>query len=366
MRWDALILLFVAIAASSATAPLVIRAGVEDAPDRQRKAHHTVTATSGGLAIAAGFALALTVACLMPGLRWKDELTLDMVTGLGLSALLAFAALVLGLIDDLRPLDARVKFGAIGAMALLFSLFVARADMLPLFGGVNVQLGFVLGVLGSALWLFTIVNATNFMDGANGMAMGQMAIGLIGLAIISQISGAPNAAMLAVAGAGGAIGFLVWNFPSGKLFAGDAGSLFIGTAAGAASLVAIADGGVSPFVPVILFFPILADVLLTLAWRLAKGRSLLESHRDHVYQIGLRSRLGHAKVSLFYWAAAFVCAVVAVVSDLAQKQSPALDGAAAGAAFGAPFIAWVVLAILSVLISLRVRKFAYAQGLDGD
>lgn len=366
MRWDILILLAIAAAVSAATAPLVIAAGVEDSPDRPRKAHDKVTATSGGLAIAAGFALALAVACLVPGLRWRDELTLEMVTGLGLSSLVAFAALVLGLVDDIRPLDARVKFGALGAMALLMALFVARAETLPLIGGVNLQLGFVIGVLGSALWMFTIVNATNFMDGANGMAMGQMTVGLIALAIVAQLSGAPNAAMLAIAGAGGAIGFLFWNFPAGKLFAGDAGSLFVGTAAGAASLVAVNDGGVSPFVPVILFFPILADVLLTLAWRLAKGRSLLESHRDHLYQVGLRSRLGHAKVSMIYWAAALVCAVIGFAADALQKQSPALDGAGAMAAFGAPFIAWGLLSAVSVLIFLRVRKFAYTNGLDSD
>ncbi len=122
----------------------------------------------------------------------------------------------------------------------------------------------------------------------------------------------------------------------------------------------------APFVPVILFFPILADVLLTLAWRLSRGRSLLKSHRDHLYQVGLRSRLGHAKVSMIYWVVALVCAVVGYAADALQKQSPAMDGAARGAAFGAPLIAWMLLAALSVLISLRVRKFAIAKGLDGD
>jgi UDP-N-acetylmuramyl pentapeptide phosphotransferase/UDP-N-acetylglucosamine-1-phosphate transferase len=366
MRWDALIILAIALAVSAATAPLVIAAGVCDPPDGARKAHDKITATSGGLAIGAGFAFALAVACLIPGLRWKDELGLDMVASLSLSAFLAFVALVLGLFDDLRPLDAKLKFGAIGVIALVTAVFVARAEVLPLFGGLTLQLGFVIGVLGSALWMFTIVNATNFMDGANGMAMGQMAIGMLMLAVIAQISGAPDASMLAVAGAGAAIGFLVWNFPSGRLFAGDAGALFIGTLAGAAGLVAIDHGGVSPFVPVILFFPILADVLLTLAWRLGKGRSLLASHRDHLYQIGLRSELGHMRMSLLYWGLALLCAALAFLADALQKLSPAWEGIGATFASAAPLIVWGLLALAAILVSLKVRAFAYSRGLDGD
>jgi UDP-N-acetylmuramyl pentapeptide phosphotransferase/UDP-N-acetylglucosamine-1-phosphate transferase len=366
MRFDPFIVMAVALAVSAALGPVVIAAGIADAPDSARKAHTKITPTSGGLAIAAGFALALAVACLAPGLRWKDELTSEMLIRVSLSALLAFGALVLGLLDDVRPLGAKIKFGLIGVMSLAAALIIARAETLPLIGDVNVQLGFTLGVLGSALWMFTIVNAVNFMDGANGLAMGQIAIGLIGLALIAQPNGAPDAAMLALAGAGGAIGFLVWNFPSGKMFAGDTGALFVGALAGCAGLVAIQGGGLSPFLLPILFFPILADVLLTLAWRLSAGRRLLASHRDHLYQVGLRAKMGHARVSVLYWLLSAFCALIAYAANALQQMAPDLEGAAGIAASGAPLIAWALLAAGSVLISMRVRKFARERGVDGE
>lgn len=366
MRFDPYIVTAVALAVSAAMGPVIIAAGIADTPDSSRKAHSTVTPTSGGLAIAAGFALALAVACLAPGLRWKDELTAAMIIRVSLTALLAFGALVLGLLDDVRPLGPKLKFGLIGAMSLAAALVIARAETLPLIGDTSLQLGFVIGVLGSALWMFTIVNAVNFMDGANGLAMGQIAIGLIGLAVIAQPNGAPDAAMLALAGAGGAVGFLAWNFPSGKMFAGDAGALFLGVLTGCAGLVAIQGGGLSPFLLPILFFPILADVLLTLAWRLMQGRRLLSSHRDHLYQVGLRAKMGHARVSVLYWLLAALCAAVAYGAHTLQQMAPDLEGAAAYAASGAPLIAWALLAIGAVLISLRVRQFARERGVDGE
>lgn len=373
MHWEIVILVAVALLVSAALSPIVIAAGIPDAPDPVRKMHKQVTPTSGGLAIAAGFALGLAVLFVGPWLHWRDELAPDMIGRVAMAAAFSFFMLAMGLADDIRPLDAKIKFGLIGAAALAAALLMAHAEVLPIIGDISWNLGFTVGVIGSALWLFTMINATNFIDGANGLCMGQAAIGLLGLAAISQGAGAPDAAMLALAGAGGAVGFLIWNFPAGKIFAGDAGALFMGTVIGCAGLIAIQDGGVSPFVLPILFFPALGDVLLTLAWRLKRGRSLLHSHRDHLFQIGLRSKLGHARVALIYWALTAVCAVIAVAVDSLQRGGVGALETASGApgqsmlgylASGAPFIAWAVLSIVSVVIAIRVRAYARAHKLD--
>lgn len=374
MRWDLLALTLLAGLVAAALSPVMIAAGVPDAPDNARKAHREVTPTSGGMAIAAGYASAVAILALWPWAGWEQTLNLDMIGHLAMATALAFAAFAIGLVDDLKPLAARVKFGLIALVSLAAALFVARAEVIPVFGGVILPLGPVIGVLGSALWIFTIINGANFIDGANGLAMGSLALGLAGLAAIGLMNGAPDAAILALAGAGAAVGFLVWNFPRGLIFAGDAGALFIGALAGCAGLVAIESGGVSPFIPPILFFPILADVLLTLFWRLKRGRSLLESHRDHLFQIGLRANLGHARVSLTFWALTGVCAVLAVLADALERAAPtfALAGdephwagqTAATLASGAPIIVWALLAAVSVAIAMRVRAHARRRQLD--
>ncbi|MGE3303848.1 MAG: glycosyltransferase family 4 protein [Hyphomonadaceae bacterium] len=372
MPLDPLFVALLAALVSAIMAPVVIAAGVPDAPDQQRKAHQAVTPTCGGLAIAAGFALSLAVMCLLPAARWEDQLNVDMVARLGVAAALAFAALAVGFVDDVRPLGARLKFAVIAALSVVAALFVAHTEALPLAGEATVRLGFAVGVLGSALWVFTLVNATNFVDGANGLSMGSLAIGLGGLAWVSYAAGAPHAAILALAGVGGAIGFLLWNFPRGLVFAGDAGALFMGTLAACAALVAVMDGGVSPFIPPVLFFPILADVLLTLAWRLKRGRPLLAAHRDHLFQIGLRAGLGHARVTLLFWAATAVSACIGVWADGAQRAGGVpLAGDEAGVALAwldsaAPALALMGLALGSIALAIRLRAYARGHGLDLD
>ncbi len=364
-----------ALLVSAAFGRAVIASGLWDTPDHLRKAHKTPTPTSGGLGIGAGFALAVAMAA-TPWLRdWAAALEPDAILRAGLAAMAAFAALAIGLVDDLKPLGPRVKFGMLCGLAMAFAAFVAHADTLPLAADVVLNVGYIVGVIGSALFIFTLVNATNFVDGANGLAMGSTAISLFGLAAISLANGAPHAAILAIAGAGAMVGFLIWNFPSGRLFAGDTGSLFAGCLGACASLLAVQDGAVSPFIPAILFFPTLADVLLTLAWRLSQGRNLLMAHRDHLYQIGLRAGLSHVQVTLIFWATTAHCVLVAFAASFGPRitLAGAPDGdanmamlfrAAGLLASMAPVLALVVLALVAVKVSNVMRRYAAARGLD--
>src|SRR5262249_5247934 len=155
---------------------------------------------------------------------------------------------------------------------------------------------------------------------------------------------APDAAVMGFCGAGALVGFLIWNYPGGKLFAGDSGALFVGAIASLASLMAIAQDGVSPFIPPMLFFPLLGDALLTLAWRARRKRNLLHGHSDHLYQVALRAEFSHARVSAFYWLAALVCAAVAVLVERAGGWTP--------------LIAFAALAAAALLIAAMVRAWA--------
>ena len=82
---------------------------------------------------------------------------------------------------------------------------------------------------------------------------------------------------------GAIVGFLVWNFPAGSLFTGDSSALFSGAIAAFACLIVIARTGMSPLIAPILFFPLLADAVLTLFCRARRGRSLLVAHAEHIY-----------------------------------------------------------------------------------
>ena len=372
----------VAACASALACMLVIAARISDVPDAVRKGHRIPTPTSGGIAIGIGTVCGVTLLCVPVLPAWSLTLAPTDVTRMAAALAIALVALSIGLIDDIKPLGPRFKFGAFALLSLAAPILVGSADALPIGLGFTLKLGLVVGILGSALWMFTIINTVNFMDGANGLAMGSTAVGLLGLGAVSLTALAPHAAALSFCAGGGLIGFLVWNFPNGKVFAGDSGALFVGALIAVTSLLAIDEGGISPFIPVILFFPLLADVLLTLAWRVRYRSNVLAGHRDHLYQIAIRAGLKHWQVSVLYWVLCFKCALIAFVAAQAPAAAPStatLDAAgaaapmtrafvqgAAGIASLTTFIAFVVLVGVALQVSASVRRFAKARGHDAD
>jgi len=144
-----------------------------------------------------------------------------------------------------------------------------------------------LGIGGTALWFFVFMNATNFMDGSNGLAMGTLAIMVGGVSI--HLYGHDQFQDLSVLGilmVAAILGFLFWNL-QGKLYAGDAGSLFGGAVFASLGIYAAQDGNI--WFPATLALPFLVDVFMTLIWRAQRGHNLLTPHRHHAYQLFIRA-----------------------------------------------------------------------------
>lgn len=339
----------VAFVASVIACRAIIAAGLWDKPMLARQAHQAPTPTSGGVGVAIGFALGLLALVMAETLHLVQSEAHDL-SRLMAEAGFAYLFMLVGFFDDLRPLGARSKFLLFAALSVGAAYYVGGVDTLPLAEGMTLELGFALGLIGSALWIFTLVNCVNFMDGSNGLAMGSVAIGLAGLAAIAFSIGAPIAAAFALCGVGALLGLLVWNFPLGRLFAGNSGALFAGALAALASLAVIAEGGLSPFAPAILFLPLLADALLTLAWRFGRRRNLLDGHSEHLYQIAIRAGFSHARAALCYWVATAVCWAIAF-------------GAVRSGELAAPPLALLLLALAAILISAQVRAYALTRGI---
>lgn len=339
---------FAALMVSAIVCAALLSSGPLDAPGAARKQHKVPTPTSGGAGMAFGFAVGLMALSLLSH-DWREAVSSRGAALLSLTAAFAYAFMLLGFVDDTFPLGPRLKFVLFAAASIGAALTVGVVQNLPVGWGPPIYLGFALGLAGTSAWVFTLVNCVNFMDGANGLAMGSVAIGLAGLAAIAYDQGAASGAGVALCGFGALIGFLVWNFPGGRLFAGNSGALFAGALAAVTSLLVIARVGMSPFVPPILFFPLLADALLTLAWRWRRRRSLLEGHSEHLYQIALRAGWGHKRVALVYWAASAGCAALAIV------VANGYDDAA--------WLALAALAAMAVFVSAWVRFHALKRGI---
>ena len=328
----------------------LIAAGVADAPDHRRKAHSDPVPTSGGLAVMLGASVAMLLAIWAARDFWSGDAAPASALRVAAAWACGLLIMVLGFVDDVYDMRAKPKFGLMALLCLIFAIYATHVSDLQLWPGFTLHFGPVFGVLGTAAWLFVMTNGVNFMDGANGISMGSSAIGLFALSLYAWWGGAPAPAVAALLLAAALVGFLIWNFPNGKIFAGDAGSLFVGFMAGALSLIAIRDAQMPVLLAPLLFLPLLADVILTVVWRARRKRNLLMAHRDHLYQVAIRAGSSHKRIAIAYWLAMIHCALAAAVS-LAFP----IEGST---------IAFFVSVLLFSYLAYHGRKFASAHGYD--
>jgi UDP-N-acetylmuramyl pentapeptide phosphotransferase/UDP-N-acetylglucosamine-1-phosphate transferase len=319
---------------AAALAGLAAWAGPVDPPG-PRRSHGIPTPTSGGIAI-----MAATGAGLLAAMHYGVPLD----PRIGWLALLAAVTGLMGAADDLFDLPPRTKLLVQVALALLFARAVSRVTGLPLFPGLDLPLGMIIGVGGTALWFVVLTNAINFVDGADGLAPGAVIIALLGVSAAGALSSQADLSAAALIGAAAGLGLLPWNLPAHQLFQGDAGALFSGVfLAGLAVLAAdpAMGGPLSPYFVPFATLPILTDVLLTLLARARARSPLFSAHREHLYQRWLDHSGGsHASLALRHWLIVAAFTIAAVLNEQAPMGWRPL-GFAAG--LGVAVIGWMWL-----------------------
>lgn len=329
---------------------IVMKTGPVDTPDAPRKAHETPTPTSGGIGIAIGFGAGIILFALFSQ-AVRAEISTNGAFLLTVAASCSYLFLLIGAWDDARDLSAKFKFLLFAVAGIASTFALGPITEFPLHDELVLRIPLWAGYVGTTLWVFTLVNGVNFMDGANGLAMGSVAIALSALAAVSFSHGSMAGVVICVCAVGALAGFLFWNFPSGRLFAGDSGALFVGALAALSSIIVIHRTGISPLIPAIVFFPLLADVLVTLAWRAWRRRSLLDGHSEHIYQIARHGGMSPAEVTFIYWSATAACG--------------AIGWLVAGESGVTQIVAIGVLAAAAVVVSTTVRRFAARRGIEG-
>lgn len=319
----AVVLTLLALTASLVFCWLMTEFGPDDAPDEPHKTHEGAVPSSGGLGILAAILVWAGGAMLIGRGGPLAELFADpsLAPHLGL----VLGAAVIGLLDDVFGLGARLKTLALLALAFLATTYGHHAGTihLPTLSGEawSFALPAWLAIFGSAVFVFVLVNAVNFLDGANGLAMGALAPILLALAVAFELSGLAGGAGLLIAAVAAIAGFLAWNV-AGRLYAGDVGALALGSLAASASLILLArspeEGGpvLTVWFPASLALPFLVDVLLTLAWRSRRGADLFSGHRDHAYQRLIRAGASHWRVATLWWMLSGLCAIMSLTAAL--------------------------------------------------
>jgi len=114
------------------------------------------------------------------------------------------------------------------------------------------------------------MNAINWLDGVDGLAPSVSLVALLSLALLTLLPSVQDANTLSLAliGAGGTLGLLLWNFPPAKIWLGTSGSWWLGLYLG---LVAVMTGGKIVTTLLVLAIPVL-DFIFVTGQRIMAGR----------------------------------------------------------------------------------------------
>ncbi|MFW5827536.1 MAG: glycosyltransferase family 4 protein [Alkalispirochaeta sp.] len=259
----------------------------------------------------------------------------------------------LGLYDDFVNLRAPLKFLvqlAAGSMVALSGALLRVLD-LPWVGPVQLPLWAAFGL--TILWVVSISNAVNLIDGADGLAGGVALIAALFMGIIALGQGSLVSAILSFAVAGSLAGFLVFNLPPARIFMGDSGSLSLGYILAVLPLLGLQRGepglmAVAPFPVLTLLYIPIVDTLLAILRRLRRGLPVHSADREHIHHRLIDRGVGGRRLLAVIYGTMVVFGFVAT----AWYEIPQ------GAAAILTFAVWVTALIIIVVLGNHDRPAA--------
>lgn len=260
-----------------------------------QKMHTEPTPRIGGLAIAAGLLIAGVGFHLLKANR--GELSALNTMNYFLLLLSALPAFMGGVIEDLTkrvgPLDRLMLTMASGALAAwLLGASLNRVDVpwldawltnLPLFT-----------ILFTAFAVAGVANSINIIDGFNGLAAGYAIIVLLAMACVGYLAQDSLIVEICLSLACTLVGFLIWNWPSGRIFLGDGGAYLVGFLLAEISvLLVMRNPDVSAWLPfVLLIYPISETLYSVYRRKFHHKTNAGEPDREHLHHL-IHARIVH-------------------------------------------------------------------------
>jgi UDP-GlcNAc:undecaprenyl-phosphate GlcNAc-1-phosphate transferase len=356
------------------TTPLVARVARRlgwVAMPNARSVHTTPIPDVGGLAMFAGFVVALGASrawdAFDPLFSRNSE-----PWGVLLAAAVIFAV---GLLDDVRDISppAKVAGTVLASLALVWFGATMYYFRLPYVGVLYLSDDWV--PLITVLWVLGMSQAINLIDGLDGLAAGIVAIGSGAFFLYSQhLSDAglltePNfGPLFAVITVGICVGFLPHNFNPARIFMGDGGALLLGLLlAASTSLVggrATADQqsvGQTYFFLAPLVIPLLIlgvpvlDTLFAIVRRATRRQGFDVADKGHLHHRLVNLGHGHRRSVLILWAWTGLLSAFVLYPVLSESDPSYLP-------FGISALAIVLYTVLHP--SVRQRRAENGNGAD--
>lgn len=253
----------------------------------RQRIHHGHVPRLGGLAMFLAYLVTLFCGWLIDDLQ-EVNLGLRLQTLLGLVGVLSLPVFI-GIKEDFThgvSVSLRLLFTALGAFIAIIwlDLNVTRLglnvldDLLaeaPLFGVIIAFLGLV-----------GLPHAFNIVDGFNGQCGFVSAVITTALIYLALGFGDRELATYAICMLGVTLGFLVWNYPHGLIFAGDGGAYFWGFNIATISIMLVQrHHEVSPWFPILLLCYPVCETTFSIYRKLVRGISPTVSDTLHLHHL---------------------------------------------------------------------------------
>jgi UDP-GlcNAc:undecaprenyl-phosphate GlcNAc-1-phosphate transferase len=268
----------------------------------ERKVHHNPMPRLGGLAIF----VAVTVA-----LRLFTDLTEGPLLWIYLGSIII---ITLGIVDDIKPLSAKVKllFQTLAAGVVVYGGITIDFINIPLTDRV-LDFGPIGSYIITILWIVGITNALNLIDGLDGLATGVASISLASIFVMALIMGNTDIMTLTLIILAAALGFLVHNFYPAKIFLGDSGSLYLGFMLATISILGFKNIAFVSFIfPIVILAVPIFDTLFAIIRRYRQGTKITGADRGHLHHCLLTLGFSHRKTVLIIYAISAIFGVAAI------------------------------------------------------
>ena len=238
---------------------------------RGRHIHKKPTPKLGGLAIFLGFLLGY------------------MIFGThsaSMNAILigSFILVLVGVIDDITELSAKTQFiGQLAAACVVVFYGQMLIRDISAFGfyiefgwwSYPITLFFILGC----------INCINLIDGLDGLSGGISGIYFLTIGIIAAMQGKLGLDfVLSFVMLGAILGFLMYNFSPASIFAGDAGSMFMGFMISVVALFGFKNVTMtSLIIPLLVIAIPILDTIFAIVRRFLKGESPFQGDKFHIH-----------------------------------------------------------------------------------
>lgn len=242
-----------------------------------QKFHQTLTPRIGGISIITGFFVAWF---------FMEGETREIW---GLVGLAGLPALLFGLTEDItQKVGVRTRLLATIAAGLIFSMLTGFSITHVDVPGIDLVLGVpIIAVAFTAFAIGGVANAINLIDGFHGLAAGTLVIICLAFALVGWRVGDTVLVSMALTMAAIVGGFLVVNFPLGKLFLGDAGAYFSGyVVAVFAVMLPARNSEISPWISLlILGYPVTETVVSIVRRLLDRNASPGDPDSAHLHHV---------------------------------------------------------------------------------